>query len=237
MHLTDLTIRKLKNPDVGKKTYFDDAIGGFCIRVSQGGAKTFIVLLGKQRKRKSIGRYPEISLSDARREAKRLQADVQNIIATKNGLPKISFDDAKGRFMLDVRTRTRSSTHLEYERLLNKHFPLDKDLLDVTKRDIKISLEKINKAPSTKQHAFVAIRTMMNWCVRHELIDVSPLPPMTFKTNSRSRILTDEELKIVWNRAVEVGYPFGTIVQLLILTGQRRGEIAALWQSLVFQFT
>lgn len=100
--------------------------------------------------------------------------------------------------------------------------------MDITKRDVKVLLEKINKAPSTKQHAFVAILTMMNWCVRHELIDVSPLPPMTFKTNSRSRILTDEELKIVWNRAVEVGYPFGTIVQLLILTGQRRGEVAAL---------
>jgi integrase len=37
--------------------------------------------------------------------------------------------------------------------------------------------------------------------------------------------------KLVWRRAEEVGYPYGTIVQLLILTGQRRGEIAALRAS------
>jgi integrase len=45
---------------------------------------------------------------------------------------------------------------------------------------------------------------------------------------ARERVLTDHELVKVWNAAAEIGYPFGTIVQLLILTGQRRGEIANL---------
>jgi integrase len=44
----------------------------------------------------------------------------------------------------------------------------------------------------------------------------------------RKRVLKDPELKAVWHAAKQHGYPYGTIVQLLILTGQRRGEIANL---------
>lgn len=45
---------------------------------------------------------------------------------------------------------------------------------------------------------------------------------------SRDRVLDDDELAKVWRTAQAIGYPYGTIVQLLILTGQRSGEIAAL---------
>jgi integrase len=42
------------------------------------------------------------------------------------------------------------------------------------------------------------------------------------------RVLKPEELVNVWRSAEVEGYPYGTVVQLLILTGQRRGEIAQL---------
>ena len=64
---------------------------------------------------------------------------------------------------------------------------------------------KLSAKPSIEQHAFVAIRTMMNWCVRQGLLDVSPVPPLRFKTESRSRILSDAELRMVWQRAEAVG--------------------------------
>lgn len=60
------------------------------------------------------------------------------------------------------------------------------------------------------------------------MIDASPVPPLKFKAQSRARVLTDGELQKVWRRAEEFGYPYGSIVQLLILTGQRRGEISGL---------
>lgn len=71
----------------------------------------------------------------------------------------------------------------------------------------------------------------MNWALKHGLIDSSPVPALRYSAPSRSRFLTDAELALVWARALDVGYPFGTMVQLLILTGQRRGEIAALRRS------
>ena len=70
MRLTDLAIQKLPAPDAGQKTYFDDALGGFGVRVSQGGTKSFIVMYGKQRRLHTIGRYPSKTLKEARTEAK-----------------------------------------------------------------------------------------------------------------------------------------------------------------------
>ena len=43
--------------------------------------------------------------------------------------------------------------------------------------------------------------------------------------SSRDRVLTDDELRMVWNAADQLGPPFGLVVKLLILTGQRRGEV------------
>jgi integrase len=65
------------------------------------------------------------------------------------------------------------------------------------------------------------------------MLHSSPVPRLRFQTTSRSRVLSDKELRLVWQRAEQVGYPYGTIVQLLLLTGQRRGEIAALRASWV----
>jgi integrase len=53
----------------------------------------------------------------------------------------------------------------------------------------------------------------------------------TIKRPPRNRVLSDAELAAVYKAAKKCGYPFGTIVQLCILTGQRRSEIARLRRS------
>jgi integrase len=117
--------------------------------------------------------------------------------------------------------------------LLYKYFAFEKKLAAVTRQDVMDAIGALKSSPGEAQHAFVAIRTMMNWTVAHGLLPHSPVPRLKIRTTSRSRILTDPELKAVWARAQEVGYPYGTLVQLLILTGQRRGEIASLRRSYV----
>ncbi len=232
MSLTDLQIKKLQAPEKGQKTYFDKSLRGFGVRVSQGGTKTFIVLQGKDRKRRTIGRYPEMSLSEARIIAKRTQADMA-LDGMNPGpkLPKIDFLDAREKFLADCEGRTKPKTHMEYRRLLRRHFSFEKPLSAVSRTDIVEIVDWLKATPAEQQHAFVAIRTMMNWCRKRGLIFDTPVPPLSFKSQARSRILTDDELRVVWRRAEEFGYPFGRIMQLLILTGQRRGEIAALRYS------
>ena len=231
MRLTDLQIRKLKPPEQGQKTYFDDTLRGFGVRVSQGGTKSFVVMYGKRRQLRTLGRYPDLALSDARKEAKQVQGEVLGLPPAATALAKLTFAEAREQFLRDSAPRIKASTHGEYARLLHKHFTFEKQLCEVSRADVMQTLSALNNTPSTEHHAFVAVRTMMNWCVRQGLLSVSPVPPLRFSTKSRSRILTDDELKLVWQRAEEVGYPYGRIVQLLILTGQRRGEIAGLRRS------
>ena len=231
MSLTDLQIKRLSPPQTGQKTYYDKALPGFGVRVSQGGTKTFVVLYGKDRRRKSLGRYPDLSLAEARLLAK--QAQVEIVLDEQNPkakLPKVSFEHARSKFLADSASRTKPATVGEYKRLLKRHFDLGADIGDVTRHDIATIVEGIEK-PSERQHAFVAVRTMMNWCVKRGLIERSPVPPMSFKSNSRDRVLSDDELSIVWQRAEGFGYPYGPIVQLLILTGQRKSEIVGLRRS------
>ena len=75
MSLSDTTIRKLEPPSKGQKLYTDTSLAGFGCRVSSKGTKTFILQLGRDRRKISIGRYPIITLSQARTEAKRLLAE------------------------------------------------------------------------------------------------------------------------------------------------------------------
>lgn len=237
MRLTDLQIRKLKAPGRGQRTFFDEALPGFGVRVSQGGTKAFVVMQGKARRLRTIGRYPEMGLAEARIEAKRVQAEMAlevlagpepDLALGSAAPPPVPFAAAKERFLADCAARTKPRTLAEYRRLLDRHFAFEEPVTALRRAAIMAAVSAIKGAPSEQKHAFVAIRTLMNWCVRHGLLEVSPVPPLAFAAPARSRVLTDDELVAVWHRAGEVGYPYGTMVRLLILTGQRRGEIAAL---------
>ena len=91
--LTDISVRALKPPAQGQVTYWDKSLAGFGVRVSQGGAKTFVLVYGANRRRISIGRFPAIKLSNARMEAKRLIAEHTLGRARQITVP---FDTAKG---------------------------------------------------------------------------------------------------------------------------------------------
>ncbi|RXV64712.1 integrase [Roseovarius sp. A46] len=231
MSLTDAKIKRLKPPSKGQKTYYDDALRGFGVRVSQGGTKTFVVLYGPQRRRKSLGRYPDMSLAEARARAKSLQAEFALESPREHVRPKLKFDDARRLFLADSERRNKPRTVEEYRRLLHKHFAFDLPLSEINRHKLVQILDRLKSTPAEQKHAFVAIRTMMNWCWKRGYIDASPVPPLTFPSAERNRILRDDELRSVWHRAGGYGYPFGAIVQLLILTGQRRNEITNLRRS------
>ena len=71
IRLTDLAVKKLPLSAGEQKTYWDEVTPNFGIRCADR-SKSYVVLLGDQRRRKTLGRYPELSLSDARKQAKLL---------------------------------------------------------------------------------------------------------------------------------------------------------------------
>lgn len=231
--LTDKGVRALDAPNSGQVTYWDKSLKSFGLRVSQGGTRSWIVMLGKERRRITIGKYPTVSLADARKHARTLIAE-QTL--GKFRPARTSFDDALKDFIAACRAKNKPRTAKDYERLLTKHMKFGpRSLVDITTRDITVRLNQLSDTPSEKDHVFRAARTFFRWSVRERLLDQSPMtfmePPKA--PTGRDRILSEDELKALWAATEGTRTPFLTIVRLLILTGQRRGEIAALRRSWV----
>ncbi len=226
---TDTALRALMPPPKSQVTYWDQSVPSFGLRVSPGGTKTFIVMHGANRSRTTIGRFPTLSLKQARDEAKRLQASLT--LGMHNKTKSISYDEARDRFLEASARKNRPRTVYDYRRHLTKHFPFGRTKIDEIERaDVNRRLSKLKDTPAEQNYAFVSIRTFFNWAVREELIERSPIVNMRMpnRINTRERMLNDEELGIVYAAAARFHWPFGPIVQLTILTGQRRSEIASL---------
>lgn len=103
---------------------------------------------------------------------------------------------------------------------------------EITKRDVITLLDEVQDrgAPVMANRTLAAVRKLFNWAVSRDIIAASPCagvsPPAS--ENSRDRILTDDELRFAWNAAGKEGWPFGPIVKIMILTGQREGEVAGM---------
>jgi integrase len=101
---------------------------------------------------------------------------------------------------------------------------------EITRRDIHDLLDRViaRGAPGAANRTLAAVRKMFSWAVSRDIVAASPcadIRPPT-KENSRARVLSDDELRLVWRGASAIGWPFGPMVHLLALTLQRRNEVA-----------
>ena len=106
------------------------------------------------------------------------------------------------------------------------------DIKRITRREIIALLDGIvdRGSPYTANRVHRLIRRLMNWCVDRGIIETSPCVRLKAPAaeTSRDRVLTDDEIRWFWQTAEGYGYPFGPLYQLLLLTGQRRDEVADL---------
>ena len=236
MRLTDIVLRNLPPPERGQKTYPDDTLSGFGIRVSQGGTKTFTLLVGRTRERITIGRFPVIGLADARTEAKRLLAERT---LGKHRPHRAKFETALEQFFATHLAQTsRPATQKEVKRLLTRHL-LPKlrheSMENITTHDLTRIVDKLVGTPSECEHLFRAAKTFFRWALRRRLIAHSPLEGLEApaKGESRDRVLSDQELARVLACCAHLGSTFAVFVRLLALTGQRKGEIASLRAEMI----
>src|SRR5437867_690109 len=70
-NLTDKKLRSLK-PESERAEYWDEALPGFGVRVTPTGEKTFCIMyrIGGKQRRHTLGKYPKVSLAEARDMAK-----------------------------------------------------------------------------------------------------------------------------------------------------------------------
>jgi len=246
--LTDLTLRKLAAAGANRTEIWDSRVPGLGVRVSKAGTKTFILMFRHRglKRRMTLGRYPTLTLADARDKA----IDALRVVTAGSDpiLQSQDHDDASFQFATVVdayverhcKAHNKASTARESERSLKKHFVArwgKRDIRDIQPTHINEVLDELVEAgtPSEANHALGIIKTLFRWCVDRDLLAISPCQKIRkpAKHNSRSRTLIDAELKKVWRSFNTEGYPFGDMGKLLLLTAQRRGEVVDMrWSQL-----
>lgn len=203
VNFTDVTIRNLASPAKGQVRYMDTNLPAFGLTVGTR-TKTFFVVRGKQRQLTVVGKYPELSLADARKTAKRLLTEEP----TKT--PAMRLPAAVTLYQEDISDRLRPSSVATYNKFL-------KDPPDIALKDLKKT-----SVPLHEPNAIKTWKVFCNWCVREELMDRNPFQHVAVVYGKRSRVLTDAEIKAIWQYEHP---PYSDIVKLCLLTGQRVGEV------------
>jgi integrase len=247
-NLTDLMLRKLSANGKDRREIWDGRVPGFGVRLSGAGTKTFILVYrhrGRPR-RMTLGRYPFVSLADAREKASEALRQINNgddpaYMEHAIDEPPFQFNTVVSNYIeRHCTVRNKASTAKETERLLKKHFVTawgKRDIRDIRQMHINEILDALVAAdkPSEANHALGVIKTLFRWCVDRDMLAISPCIKVKkpAKHGSRSRVLTEGELKEVWTVLELENYPFGHMTKLLILTGQRRGEVTQMrWSQI-----
>ena len=111
---------------------------------------------------------------------------------------------------------------------------------EIVKRNVIELVSEIAQrgTPVAANKLLKIVKTFFNWCVGRAVIDSSPAEgvPLPGKEIARDRVLTDRELASVIMAARRMDRPYGSIVEMLALTGQRREEVARMvWDEIDFE--
>jgi integrase len=247
--LTKSAIDALPTPP-SDTVYWDAALPGFGIKVTPKGRKVFIVLYrtggaGSKLCKYTIGPYGRVTLHQARIAAQKVFAarlDGRDPAAEKRERKRRAVadrvEDLLEAFIDQRLSQNRSGG--EIARLLRREMGkawAGRSIHEIGKRDVVEVISAIEQrgAPVAANKTLKSIKTFLRWCVGRAILDQSPAEgvPAPAKEISRDRVLSDDELAKVIFAAREVDDPYCGIVELLVLTGQRREEVARLaWDEL-----
>jgi integrase len=118
----------------------------------------------------------------------------------------------------------------------------NRPITSLAKSDVIALLDAVvdRGAPIMANRTLAAVRKLFAWCVERGTLEHSPCERVKAPGREvrRDRTPSDDELRQIWRAADERGYPFGRCIQLLILTGQRREEVAGMrWDELDEELT
>lgn len=244
--LTARALDSLPAPAKGRLEFWDATLPGFGLRITDKGAKSWVVMYrvnGKLR-RLTLGSYPKKKLADAREEARAAMQAAENgdDPAAEKKAARQEVPDSFGAVVEDYFKRDasrRNKSWAETRRLILRDCEAwaDRPVKDITRREVRDLLDAIvdRGSPVMANRLFAYIRRVFNWAVDREIITESPCRGLKkpSEERSRDRVLTDGEVVEFWHAAEALGYPFGPLYRLALLTAQRRGEVAAArWQDI-----
>ncbi len=249
MKLTAMAVAQRKAPKSGQEDVYDKHLPGFGVRVSYTGTKTYFVMkrLNGKLRRFSLGRADDearedyVSLKEARLHAGKTAAELAHdrVQAPRVAEPKPDTFGAIADKYIETECPglvRGAEVKSAIERGLIPRIG-DVPIVDLRKRHVRGLTDALvaKGKPGAAYKVYETAKRIMNWALEYydedEIeIEVSPwanLKPPVKKT-PRSRALKDAEMKALWPAWDMAGYPFGPMLKLLLLTGQRRSEVAGL---------
>lgn len=226
----------------------DDLVPGFMLRISKRQSTYYVVTRVKGRTgqvRRRLGTTRDTELSEAREAARRLIENAQNGIPPE-GLGEPDSGSGTGdtfRSVVDAyfadtlrnggaKLRTKDAMRAMINRDLTEW--LDRPIVSITPRDISdLVYRKAQTSPMSANRLTSLIKKIMRWAKRRHILSFNPAADVEkpSEEHARDRFMTDEEIQLIWDAASRVGDPYGRLVQMLLVTGQRRGEVAGMRRS------
>jgi integrase len=242
--LTDKMVRDL---DAGS-VVMDTEVPGFAVRVSPQGKRTFVLIsrfTTNNPTRRALGTYPDINVREARERAREWRRMIAQGVDPKADRERLqreaqrkqanNFTAVAEDFFAHIK-RQGQRRAADVERTVRRVFVAqwrDRPIADIDRFDVQSVIEHtVKRGKHAMAHLLLAyIRRLFNYAISREIIDRSPcdrLRPRDVigERAQRDRVLTDDELAALWRAAHRIGYPFGSFVLTLMLTGQRRSEVA-----------
>jgi integrase len=247
-----ITIRTIEaaKPCAGRDVYtWDNSLKGFGLRVTPRGIKSYVLqyrVNGGPARRTTIGIHGSPwTTQTARKEAERLLTLVRQGIdpieaarEAKRREKVLNFSAYCDQFVELYLQSNWVDTWPEQLRIIENVLKprWGKKALTALKRaDMVKLMDDYANRPGSRKVIHSLLRKLFNWAVDRADIEISPLTGMKAPKAcpSRRRVLGQEELICLWKATEQAGWPWGPYVRLLILTMQRRQEVAEMdWSEI-----
>lgn len=247
-------------PD-GKPTqafYRDATISGFGLRVTSGGAKSFIVekRVDGRVKRKTLGRYGNLTVEQARKEAMKFLGKVATGIdpireVQEKRAQRVTLSDAYKDY-LATRKNLKPNTLHDYNRSMSGMFKdwQTKALADIS-RDMVLNrhTEYGQRSPARADNGMRVLRAIFNHALQRyqdssgkPFLSANPVDVLShqrawYKVERRQTLIKDHQLKVWYDATLQLNnQTTRDYLHLVLLTGLRRTEAATLtWDQVDFR--
>jgi integrase len=238
--LTARSVERLPQPTTGQIDYWDDSLPGFGLRVSAGGRRAWVLLYrhGAQKRRLTLGPYPDLSLASARDRAKDHLREVahgrdpagEKAAGRKADTFRELAEDYLERYA-KKRKRSWRKDEMALERDLLPRFGSRKARA-VTRRDVNGLLDSImdRGAPIQANRTFEILRRIYNWGISREIVETNPchMIPPPGEEKAREKVLSEGELRAFWAALAPEHVRIAAMFKLRLLTAQRGGEVSTM---------
>ncbi len=254
--LTDVGIRKLATPATRREVP-DGKVTGLYLVLQPSGRKSWALRFRANGKpvKLTIGGYPTIGLGEARRRAQEALGELsggRNPAAEKRAArtaAKAERETAADRVERVVDLFIERHAKAKTRDWRNTKGMLDSEIVrrwkgrrlsEITRPHVVALLDEVidRGAPVRANRVFAEFRNMSKWALARGMIDRNPCDGLSSPTNEtrRDRVLTDDEVRLVWQAAEAIGWHFRAIARLLLLTGARRDEVGEMrWSEVDLQ--